>query len=643
MTRATLARRPRATTRSESRSLAAAPGSVRHAFGSLRAGLNRHALATIAIALIAGLAVNGAAAAWYARAGFVEPVPRLWLLSLLLPAIALLIMKSQAPDQAWTLRDNLVLLALLAVTAPLYLVELTRVPFQISTDEVTIMYYMRDFLTQANPDWFGLSTYFGLPSMVFILMARLGQLLGGVNLSTIRLLNASCGLLCVLTAYVWLRAGLPRGWAALGALVLGTNHALIAISRMALRDDTSLLLELIAFAWLMRGLQWQCPFRTWLGGLVAGLAWYTYFPSRVTLVVWGLFLVVLLIGFAARMARRNVLTLGIICLAGWGAVVSPLLVAGRNAPADGITHVRSQLLLFPEGRAAQQTWLHMDTEQEAIREQLRRGLTVFNNRASDLSTMYVNPGYGFLDPLTGILLWIGVGSAAAGRWRRRERLSSRSWRHGPGPMRLFAATGLFSLWLAFTVIINKAPNYTRLLVLLPFIAYWAVEGVRAVAGLGHRVLARIQWPAAAGPLELGSLMVAAAAGWNIFIYSRYAVDGWHRSEIVGATARQVMASAARPKYPFYLVVREDCPYYTWGQPSFWKDWVGFFAGPSQRTILLSPDHAQTDPPAAPFTMFVTDSCWKELRPVFESRYPRLRIANMMPDGSRLAIITERSP
>ena len=35
--------------------------------------------------------------------------------------------------------------------------------------------------------------------------------------------------------------------------------------------------------------------------------------------------------------------------------------------------------------------------------------------------------------------------------------------------------GFVVLWLSFALLVNKAPNYTRLLITLPFVAYLVVE------------------------------------------------------------------------------------------------------------------------------------------------------------------------
>ena len=44
----------------------------------------------------------------------------------------------------------------------------------------------------------------------------------------------------------------------------------------------------------------------------------------------------------------------------------------------------------------------------------KNGLGAFNNTVVDHGWIYQNNGHGFVDPLTGILLWLGVGVVGIG-------------------------------------------------------------------------------------------------------------------------------------------------------------------------------------------------------------------------------------
>ncbi len=589
------------------------------------------------IALLAGAALNAAAVWWYARAGYRPGVVVLWLGALLLPAALLWEIRARRGPVESPWREATIVLGLLVICGPLYLADVAHIPFQINTDEVTIMFYTRDFLAQASPDLFGISGYFGFPSMIFIVLGWIGHALGGVTLPTMRLVHASCGLLSVVLAYAWLRVSWSRVWAALGALILGANHSLIGISRLAMRDNTCLLLELAAFVLLAGGLRRRCAWRTFLGGVIAGLCWYTYYPSRVTPIVWDLFLIVLLLRFRRRVAPRLVLGLGTVALAGSLFAVSPLLIATRKQSDTVIEFTRRQLLLYPEGRATQQTWVHTGTVEEAIRINVRQGLGMFNNHAVDLSTTYVNPGHGFLDPLTGVLVWIGMLSVW---WSWRRPVRARDWLASAQPMQVFAATGFIALWLAFAFIVNKAPNYTRALVILPFVAFLAAQGARAICLAAERLAAARVRQVRGLSQALAAVVVSIILGWNAIIYAQFLVKGWTEGNLVGGTARQVMARSDRAGYTFYLVTSPQYQYYDWGEPQFWKDWIAMFTGPQQQTILLSPEQTLSMPPKPPFTMFLDEAWWKRSQGELTRLYPSLQVVSVLPNHSRLAIVVD---
>ena len=105
------------------------------------------------------------------------------------------------------------------------------------------------------------------------------------------------------------------------------------------------------------------------------------------------------------------------------------------------------------------------------------GLGTFNSKVVDHSWIYPNYGHGFVDPLTGIVLW-------ARRGDRRARRSSAG--DARTRARCSCSVGFLVLWLSFAFLVNKAPNYTRLLVTLPFVAYLVVEALRWATIAGAR-------------------------------------------------------------------------------------------------------------------------------------------------------------
>ena len=57
--------------------------------------------------------------------------------------------------------------------------------------------------------------------------------------------------------------------------------------------------------------------------------------------------------------------------------------------------------------------------------------------------------------------------------------------------------GFLSLWLSFAFLVNKAPNYTRLLITLPFVAFLVTEAVRWMVGRWRSIPRELpSWPQA---------------------------------------------------------------------------------------------------------------------------------------------------
>ncbi len=122
---------------------------------------------------------------------------------------------------------------------------------------------------------------------------------------------------------------MERKLAIIPTIILGTNHALIAISRMLSRNNTSLLVELIALSILFRAMVKRSALLMYLGGLFAGISFYCYTPARTV------FFIFLLAYFFTTWSRKNWRQfLALLCPAILGFVISimPMLWASYTAP-----------------------------------------------------------------------------------------------------------------------------------------------------------------------------------------------------------------------------------------------------------------------------------------------------------------------
>jgi dolichyl-phosphate-mannose-protein mannosyltransferase len=585
----------------------------------IRAALGGHLPILV---LATGVALGACSMIVYRNSGYGRPMLLLWLGGLV--ALSAYFW-SRSPTLPRIAAVDLVVSGLLIlVFAPLYLAAVYRWPVQVGSDEQAIMMVSRQYAHTDGADPFGMSTYFGRPTLLFLFWGRAGELLGGVHLYEMRLLHALFGLILIGAAYALFRQLLPRPWAIFAAFLLGSSHALFMISRMAMRENTAVLVEVVAFALLLWGLRHNHAFATFCGGLVAGLGYYVYFPARATFPLWLIFLVAVGLLFREGFPARNLVRLGSISAAGFALMAGPIVIAESKLPAGSLSPQRETLLVYPEARTIQKGWVFASSEGEAIRTNIKWGLTTFNNTVVDHGWIYENHGHGFVDPLTGIFLWIGV--AVVG-WRLARR------RADPRP--LLALTGFLVLWLSFAFLVNKAPNYTRLLITLPFVAYLVTEAVRAI---GERVRSRYGTPRAATGVVLCAAAVIAV--WNLAIAWDFVQKGRRFGDPIGSTGRYVESHRNIPGEKFYISTdQQDWKYFAWGNP---RERVGLFAGDAVVGEVVPPDALASFRAAPPFAIFMRGDLWAHAGSSLARHYPQGRVRDITPDG-RLVVLEVPRP
>lgn len=507
--------------------------------------------------------------------------------------------------------------ALAAAVAPLYLVSLYREPVQVSSDEVAVMGVSKYYAEASDVDPFGVSMYLGRPTMLFLAWGRLGEALGGIDLYHMRLLHALVGLLTIAACYALFRQLLPRHWAAFATVVVGVGHSMFMISRLAMRENTALLVEVVAFALLLWGLRNQHLLATFWGGVIAGLGFYVYFPSRATFPLWVAFLLAVGLLFRKAFTPRRLLIVGSTALAGFVLMAAPIVIAESKAPNDPASQPsKDSLMLFELGRQKQMQWVNASTFEEAWKINIERGLTAFNNKVVDNGFIYDNYGHGFVDPLTGILLWFGVGIVVVRLVRRRS---------DEGPLLMLVSFVI--LWLSFAFVVNKAPNYTRLLITLPFVAYFVTVTVRFAAERWRSVRFA---PAAIVATALVALVV-----WNVSIAGDFIDKGKREGEPIGSTGRYVASLKDKPGMKFYLATSEASPYHVWGTH---MDRMTLFAkDPTQVGPAVDPYQLQSFNVAPPVALFMRREAWLPAATQLADRFPRGRIRNVTPDGSRVVL------
>ena len=575
--------------------------------------------------LAAGLALGALSLVVYQRTGYSTWMLLIWLAGLV--ALGVYYWRESGALPRIARGDILAGVALLVVFAPLYLARLYDWPVQISSDESTIMDVSADYSSQHGVDPFGVSFYANRQSMLFVVWGHLGKLLGGIDLEHMRLLHALVGLITIAASYYLFRQLLPRGWAIFASSIFGLNHAYLMISRLAMRENTAVAAEVIALALLLRGFRTRHLFSTYLGGIAAGIGFFAYHPGRAAFFLWAVFLGLLALFYRRMFPLRRIATFGAAALAGLVIVAGPLVISERKAPpAPPQVDPAAQLLITKAGRQHQMEWVGASSIRDGYLTNIRDGLKTFNNEISDHGYIYVNPGHGFVDPLTGILVWVGAGVLllALILQRRREE-----------PWPLLMLSGFIVLWLGFAFIVNKAPNYTRLLIAVPFVAYLVTIAVRFLAQQAEQLLARSGRRLTPAPtVAIASAVLVTIAALNLAIAWDYVDRGRSQGDPIGSTARYM---GDRPGQQFYLVGEENgpYPYFSWGNRGWWHDWLARITPNTKLTEAPSTQVASLQPPP-PFTLLMSRPALDTLGPGLADRFPTGRVRNVMPDGTLVA-------
>lgn len=522
-------------------------------------------------------------------------------------------------------KDWAAIVSLIAICAPLYLYALYTVPWQINSDEVSIMNASAKIISGEMPDIFGgMPEYFGFPRFSFFLFGKLAHALGGLNLFNTRLVHGLFGLGIIVISYFFFKIIFKEHLAAFaGALILGSNHALVGISRMAMRDNSALFVELAALTVLLMGLEKRSALVSFLGGLLAGLTWYVYYPARITIFIWFLTIAAIIFSYPRRTKTKIILACVGLNIFGFMLVALPNLIYTLENPAS-LGYQRQQFLIFQEGRELEKSWTGTENAQDAVVKNITNGLTTFNNKIHDQGYIYPNYGHGFVDPLTGVLIWIGL-----------VVFLSKGKKNQGG---ILAVTGFLTLWLLLSFLITKSPHYTRLLSVLPFTAYLTVS---ALAWLGRICATAVKRICKANLPEIRSACIligtAIIVAWNATIFSDFAILGFAQGNDIGSTARYIEEHLDRLPYAYYLAADSQYPYYSWGADYQWKTWLGFFVGNNQEFEIVKPEDIDGFNQKPPFTLFMNNNLWKRRAIKLKDRYPGIFVRHMKSDGSLVAL------
>ena len=587
------------------------------------------------IVWVVGLIVTCASLNNYFSNGYNDFFSVMWLTGMLLMAVFYWTKRRTITKSFFTPIDAAILLLLTGFAALLYLPYLYEFPMQVNTDEFVILDYIVSIqgkIGQIDP--LGPSDYFAFPSLIHLLFANLAQQMGAISFLHLRQIHAMGGVLCVSAAYIFFRAlGMDKRLSSGATLLVGTNHALLAISRMVSRNNTSLLIELSALTVLFRALKNRCPFLMHLGGIIAGLSFYTYTPARTTFPSF--LLATLLIAFFARKQNSFSAMMRLVFPAflAFLLTIAPMIIATAKVDEAQLRYQQDQFLFTEGGLKVQKDQVWAKSYLEGYIINVENGLLAFNFPIQDHGNIYENPRQGFVDCITGVMIWIGMLALIFQRHRRLEEREAD----------ILCTSTFLALWLVFAFVITFAPNFTRLFTTLPFVAYLAINGIDYVSMVLSRIFEGRPYKRSALRSGIFWTLTYLIAAVNLVIIAIYFDDGIKNGNLTGSTYRYTCKRLDEVNRTFVISQNDDdLQYYLWGNDETWREWMVGDALLDRAKVIPPKDLAHElegtlIPAAKPITLFVHKTLWERVKPICDRHGVHYEIAKMLPDGSRLAI------
>lgn len=492
-------------------------------------------------------------------------------------------------------RDIYVLIILAAIFIPIYCFDLYNKPFQITPDEIVVTVGAQKIAAQPmNP--FGFNTYENayVPGLIYYIFAKLALLFGSIDIWNLRLVHGIFGVITVLASFLFFRSTTEdvsqidsQIISFCASALFGFSHSFLAISRMAIRDNTVVLIFFVSFIFLFTALRNRSAFLSLAGGAIAGLGYYTYYPARIIIFLWLVYLLGLYLAHHKEMKfflGRHLLT----GLLGFILVIAPITIASLQNVKQVLNYPQGQFLVTQAGILRQQRRTYTDNKLEAFKANIISGVSMFNNKVMDKGWIYPNSGHGFLDPISGVLLWVGVIFSLI---KRKSQMNT------------FFLIGFVSLWTVFTFIINDNPTYSRSLISLPFVIYFLACGIRRIAGMLRESLGNT--------ISIAAFIILIVA--NIMIYQDFINihkgKGDHR---LGATAHYLHEHKESPQS--YYVLTDDKHAFFNSRKALWADWFKSLTSPAQQVKIWSPAEyiANRHQVQAPATILTRADLWKEL-------------------------------
>lgn len=564
----------------------------------------------------------------YGYKGYSNALLVFWIFSLFL--LGLFISCLKKPSLFLPLnRKDLVFLSILAlILFPVFLYNNYELPQQATTDEFVILTKYKFITGLESPDLFGLGHHTDYPTLLFYVYGHLTKLLGEINFDNIRTVHAFFGLVIPLLIYGLFRLFASPFFSFGVALLIGFSHSFVVISRMGLTVNNGLLMQTIALFFFFIAIQKKEYVYAYVGGVISGLTFYFNLVGKGIFFVWASFLMLTVL-FTAKShflkvswwkKNRHYVWLGLASILGFVVTISPMILATliSNVNNEQHSYTASQLLIFKEGRELQQKWVRAETIEEGVIINIKNGILLFNQEKTDLGWIYTNPEQGFVDPLTGILLWTGIIFVLARKKGTKDFLM---------------LAGFFFYWLLFIFILTKTPNYTRSLIILPFVMFFVMT---AITEIGKKINCSFPLFGKKTSYVFCTFILFAIVALNGLILYDYTQKGFKYPEEVGSTIRYLEEKKSNLEHSYYIITDGGDAYFFDSNENKSMEWIRAIIHQNQSATVL---HAsELDRPfEKPFTLFMRGHVWAKNRYLLKIMYPDAKKINMYYDGMFTAI------
>jgi hypothetical protein len=500
----------------------------------------------------------------------------------------------------------LISLSLIAIFTPFYLLALSSIPYQVNTDEV-VHTHLERFSEYFLEEPFGLSAYKNIPTLFFYIRAEISNAFGYVSLNSLRMGHAIVGLFGIVALYFFSRLFMPCKYAFLSSILLGSAHTYLAISRMAMRGHESILTVLLGLTLFVIATRRDSLMYLYIAGAMAGLGYYFYYSARILIFLLFTFLMVNELIRSKEVNLKKLAKKTIVLCVGFMLVVFPLAVVTLTSWDDSFKYPSDQLLIKNSDNIY---------NSETITKNIKNGLLLFFDHKADNGNVYINEPYGFVDPMTGLLLLIGI----LFLFFKKGKEDSDA--------RIYIIGTFLIIWATLTLFINKMPHYSRMAILLPFIAVLTVYGIQTFAKLLNRIIS----PKRVKEIIIITSVTVIIVIYNLLAYLQFVEDGIVNGDDVGGTMRYIEARRNLENYTFITVSDYLYPYYEWN-----SNWTNGMLNKEQSDYFTDSAHFMYYRPEVPFTIFLNNELWRINSKDLSKLYPDLSVHLIKPDGSLLAV------